>query len=378
MEKKQFNLRLGFHKFFTIVYLPLSIAFSVFVAIGNYFSIGRLELTSLFSYIEAVSLMLPYVAAVLNTVALIGLLGFTSFGRRTILFSETFKILLLLFVIFGNMVEGNMVKALIASLIAIFDAFVYGYYKSREEYFVVGGRSYKETRAYFLNKDKKEEVKMPNSVCPCSTKSCSALSEKTTNNCCAKKVEEPKVEEPKVEEPKTEEPKTEEPKTEELKTEEPKVEEPKVEEPKVEEPKVEGPKTDVEKEEEQKMEETKKETVIDELKLTPFDGEVALKDTIKKTTVIYSNKDNDRVKMISSTLILVKDKTILNILVDNPTDETFVKEEWLIQNRVHYISEKELPPKAQTTLSFEINRVTDRLSISLLSLVNKQEETTKA
>lgn len=338
MEKKQFNLRLGFHKFFTIVYLPLSIAFSVFVAIGNYFSIGRLELTSLFSYIEAVSLMLPYVAAVLNTVALIGLLGFTSFGRRTILFSETFKILLLLFVIFGNMVEGNMVKALIASLIAIFDAFVYGYYKSREEYFVVGGRSYKETRAYFLNKDKKEEVKMPNSVCPCSTKSCSALSEKTTNNCCAKKVEEPKVEEPKTEEPKT----------------------------------------DVEKEEEQKMEETKKETVIDELKLTPFDGEVALKDTIKKTTVIYSNKDNDSVKMISSTLILLKDKTILNILVDNPTDETFVKEEWLIQNRVHYISEKELPPKAQTTLSFEINRVTDRLSISLLSLVNKQEETTKA
>ena len=140
MEKKQFNLRLGFHKFFTIVYLPLSIAFSVFVAIGNYFSIGRLELTSLFSYIEAVSLMLPYIAAVLNTVALIGLLGFTSFGRRTILFSETFKILLLLFVIFGNMVEGNMVKALIASLIAIFDAFVYGYYRSREEYFVVGNK----------------------------------------------------------------------------------------------------------------------------------------------------------------------------------------------------------------------------------------------
>ena len=334
MEKKQFNLRLGFHKFFTIVYLPLSIAFSVFVAIGNYFSIGRLELTSLFSYIEAVSLMLPYIAAVLNTVALIGLLGFTSFGRRTILFSETFKILLLLFVIFGNMVEGNMVKALIASLIAIFDAFVYGYYRSREEYFVVGGRSYKETRAYFLNKEKKEAVKIPNSVCPCSTTNCSILSEKTTNNCCAKKAEEPKAEEPKAEERN--------------------------------------------KEEEQKMEETNKETVIDELKLTPFDEEVALKDTIKKTTVIYSNKDNDSVKMISSTLILLRDKTILNILVDNPTDETFVKEEWLIQNRVHYISEKELLPKAQTTLSFEINRVTDRLSISLLSLVNEQGETTKA
>ncbi len=126
------------------------------------------------------------------------------------------------------------------------------------------------------------------------------------------------------------------------------------------------------------MEETNKETVIDELKLTPFDEEVALKDTIKKTTVIYSNKDNDSVKMISSTLILLRDKTILNILVDNPTDETFVKEEWLIQNRVHYISEKELLPKAQTTLSFEINRVTDRLSISLLSLVNEQGETTKA
>ena len=334
MEKKQFNLRLGFHKFFTIVYLALSIAFSVFVAIGNYFSIGRLELTSLFSYIEAVSLMLPYIAAVLNTVALIGLLGFTSFGRRTILFSETFKILLLLFVIFGNMVEGNMVKALIASLIAIFDAFVYGYYRSREEYFVVGGRSYKETRAYFLNKEKKEAVKIPNSVCPCSTTNCSILSEKTTNNCCAKKAEEPKAEEPKAEERN--------------------------------------------KEEEQKMEETNKETVIDELKLTPFDEEVALKDTIKKTTVIYSNKDNDSVKMISSTLILLRDKTILNILVDNPTDETFVKEEWLIQNRVHYISEKELLPKAQTTLSFEINRVTDRLSISLLSLVNEQGETTKA
>ena len=334
MEKKQFNLRLGFHRFFTIVYLPLSIAFSVFVAIGNYFSIGRLELTSLFSYIEAVSLMLPYVAAVLNTVALIGLLGFTSFGRRTILFSETFKILLLLFVIFGNMVEGNMVKALIASIIAIFDAFVYGYYRSREEYFVEGGRSYKETRAYFLNKEKKEEDKMPNYVCPCSTTSCSIPSEKTTNNCCAKKAEEPKAEEPKVEEEN--------------------------------------------KEEEQKMEETNKETVIDELKLIPFDGEVALKDTIKKTTVIYSNKDNDSVKMISSTLILLKDKTILNILVDNSTDETFVKEEWLIQNRVHYISEKELLPKAQTTLSFEINRVTDRLSISLLSLVNEQGETTKA
>ena len=344
MEKKQFNLRLGFHKFFTIVYLPLSIAFSVFVAIGNYFSIGRLELTSLFSYIEAVSLMLPYIAAVLNTVALIGLLGFTSFGRRTILFSETFKILLLLFVIFGNMVEGNMVKALIASLIAIFDAFVYGYYRSREEYFVVGGRSYKETRAYFLNKEKKEAVKIPNSVCPCSTTNCSILSEKTTNNCCAKKAEEPKAEEPKAEEPKAEEPKAEE----------------------------------RNKEEEQKMEETNKETVIDELKLTPFDEEVALKDTIKKTTVIYSNKDNDSVKMISSTLILLRDKTILNILVDNPTDETFVKEEWLIQNRVHYISEKELLPKAQTTLSFEINRVTDRLSISLLSLVNEQGETTKA
>ncbi|GEM_PF-3549132 len=349
MEKKQFNLRLGFHKFFTIVYLPLSIAFSVFVAIGNYFSIGRLELTSLFSYIEAVSLMLPYIAAVLNTVALIGLLGFTSFGRRTILFSETFKILLLLFVIFGNMVEGNMVKALIASLIAIFDAFVYGYYRSREEYFVVGGRSYKETRAYFLNKEKKEAVKIPNSVCPCSTTNCSILSEKTTNNCCAKKAEEPKAEEPKAEEPKAEEPKAEEPKAEERN-----------------------------KEEEQKMEETNKETVIDELKLTPFDEEVALKDTIKKTTVIYSNKDNDSVKMISSTLILLRDKTILNILVDNPTDETFVKEEWLIQNRVHYISEKELLPKAQTTLSFEINRVTDRLSISLLSLVNEQGETTKA
>ena len=339
MEKKQFNLRLGFHRFFTIVYLPLSIAFSVFVAIGNYFSIGRLELTSLFSYIEAVSLMLPYVAAVLNTVALIGLLGFTSFGRRTILFSETFKILLLLFVIFGNMVEGNMVKALIASIIAIFDAFVYGYYRSREEYFVEGGRSYKETRAYFLNKEKKEEDKMPNYVCPCSTTSCSIPSEKTTNNCCAKKAEEPKAEEPKAEEPKVEE---------------------------------------ENKEEEQKMEETNKETVIDELKLIPFDGEVALKDTIKKTTVIYSNKDNDSVKMISSTLILLKDKTILNILVDNSTDETFVKEEWLIQNRVHYISEKELLPKAQTTLSFEINRVTDRLSISLLSLVNEQGETTKA
>lgn len=339
MEKKQFNLRLGFHRFFTIVYLPLSIAFSVFVAIGNYFSIGRLELTSLFSYIEAVSLMLPYVAAVLNTVALIGLLGFTSFGRRTILFSETFKILLLLFVIFGNMVEGNMVKALIASIIAIFDAFVYGYYRSREEYFVVGGRSYKETRAYFLNKEKKEEDKMPNYVCPCSTTNCSIPSEKTTNNCCAKKAEEPKAEEPKAEEPKVEE---------------------------------------ENKEEEQKMEETNKETVIDELKLIPFDGEVALKDTIKKTTVIYSNKDNDSVKMISSTLILLKDKTILNILVDNSTDETFVKEEWLIQNRVHYISEKELLPKAQTTLSFEINRVTDRLSISLLSLVNEQGETTKA
>lgn len=334
MEKKQFNLRLGFHKFFTIVYLPLSIAFSVFVAIGNYFSIGRLELTSLFSYIEAVSLMLPYIAAVLNTVALIGLLGFTSFGRRTILFSETFKILLLLFVIFGNMVEGNMVKALIASLIAIFDAFVYGYYRSREEYFVVGGRSYKETRAYFLNKEKKEAVKIPNSVCPCSTTNCSILSEKTTNNCCAKKAKEPKAEEPKAEERN--------------------------------------------KEEEQKMEETNKETVTDELKLTPFDEEVALKDTIKKTTVIYSNKDNDSVKMISSTLILLRDKTILNILVDNPTDETFVKEEWLIQNRIHYISEKELLPKAQTTLSFEINRVTDRLSISLLSLVNEQGETTKA
>lgn len=144
MKKTKKIPKLGLHKLITFLYLPLSTAFCIYVAIGNVFDIGRLQLQGLPDYIEAVTLMLPFVTAILHFLALIGLIGLTRFGLRMILFSSIFRTFLELFITYGALTAKNTEEAVAYLISCLFNILVYIYYRRRECYFVKGGQSLKK------------------------------------------------------------------------------------------------------------------------------------------------------------------------------------------------------------------------------------------
>ena len=147
MNKETGLPKLGMHKFITIFYLPITIAFYFYVAVGNIYDIGRLTFTSLEGYIDAFILMFPFVTVILFTVALVGLLGLTHFGRRAILFSTTFRILMMLIIIFGEMTYGNTLMAALYTAACVVNILVFAYYRRRELYFVKDGQTLAEAYA---------------------------------------------------------------------------------------------------------------------------------------------------------------------------------------------------------------------------------------
>lgn len=147
MNKETGLPKLGMHKFITIFYLPITIAFYFYVAVGNIYDIGRLTFTSIEGYIDAFILMFPFVTVILFTVALVGLLGLTHFGRRAILFSTTFRILMMLIIIFGEMTYGNSLMAALYTAACVVNILVFAYYRRRELYFVKDGQTLAEAYA---------------------------------------------------------------------------------------------------------------------------------------------------------------------------------------------------------------------------------------
>ncbi len=150
--------KLGLHKFITIILLPLTIAVSIYIATGNVFSIGRVELTSLTGYIDALILMLPFVTAILFTVSLVGLLGLTHFGRRSILFSTTFLTIMLILIIFGKLLAGRVYYALIFTAVAFVYMLIYAYYRRRDYYFVKDGQSLGDAKTLQKSTETKPDV----------------------------------------------------------------------------------------------------------------------------------------------------------------------------------------------------------------------------
>ena len=176
--------KLGLHKFITIVLMPLTIAMSIYIAIGNVFSIGRVELTSFYGYVDALILMLPFVTAVLFTVSLVGLLGLTHFGRRSILFSTTFLTIMLIIIISGKLIAGSVYYALIFTAVAFVYMLIYAYYRRRDYYFVKDGQSLGEAKALQKSTEDISDASQVKEETPKTEKNAPQSVEEEEHHCC--------------------------------------------------------------------------------------------------------------------------------------------------------------------------------------------------
>ena len=120
-----------FHKFYTYVYLPLSAILALFIALGRFYYITTISLSTYRGWVELVHAIYPSVCCVLSVAALPFLIGKKSMGRRIVLFSETFKSLLALVLIGSYLYFFNIIPAFVCTLRVFAMALVYGYYRMR-------------------------------------------------------------------------------------------------------------------------------------------------------------------------------------------------------------------------------------------------------
>ena len=131
-EKKTETTKvMRFHRFYTYVYLPLSAMLALFIALGRFYYITTISLSTYRGWVELVHAIYPSVCCVLSVAALPFLIGKKSMGRRIVLFSETFKSLLALVLIGSYLYFFNIIPAFVYTLHVFAMALVYGYYRMR-------------------------------------------------------------------------------------------------------------------------------------------------------------------------------------------------------------------------------------------------------
>ena len=300
-----------FHKFYTYVYLPLSAMLALFIALGRFYYITTISLSTYRGWVELVHATYPLVCCVLSVAALPFLIGKSGIGRRIVLFSETLKSLLALVLIGAYLSYGNLIPALVYTLLVFGMALVYGYYRMREWEFDPVKVVVKKSEEPLT--DSKEEEK-----------------------------EEPKEEI--AEEEKTE-PKEIDSEEEEKETEEvsPVVEEPVTEE---------------------------KEIVVEET-----NGDFDPSSTIKLTSIVPATFAPDSPILVEETVIRTeKEKTLISIKARNISEKAFVSSTWSMDGIREFMSNKMITPKEEVTINAQINIPTDRAAIKLISLEEYEGE----
>lgn len=309
-KKTETTKGMRFHRFYTYVYLPLSAMLALFMALGRFYYITTISLSTYRGWVELVHATYPLVCCVLSVAALPFLVGKTSVGRRIVLFSETFKSLLALVLIGAYLAYGNLIPALVYTLLVFAMALVYGYYRMREW----------EFDPIKVVVKKREEPVTP--------------------------IEKEVKEEPKeeiVEEEKTE--------TKELDSEE----EQKTEEvpPLEEEPDSE-----------------EKEIVVEETN-GDFDPSSTIKLT---SIVPATFATDSPILVEETVIRTEKEKTLISIKARNISEKAFVSSTWSMDGIREFMSNKMITPKEEVTINAQINIPTDRAAIKLISLEEYEGE----
>ena len=309
-KKTETTKGMRFHRFYTYVYLPLSAMLALFIALGRFYYITTISLSTYRGWVELAHATYPLVCCVLSVAALPFLVGKTSVGRRIVLFSETFKSLLALVLIGAYLAYGNLIPALVYTLLVFAMALVYGYYRMREW----------EFDPIKVVVKKREEPVTP--------------------------IEKEEKEEPKeeiVEEEKTE--------TKELDSEE----EQKTEEvpPLEEEPDSE-----------------EKEIVVEETN-GDFDPSSTIKLT---SIVPATFAPDSPILVEETVIRTEKEKTLISIKARNISEKAFVSSTWSMDGIREFMSNKMITPKEEVTINAQINIPTDRAAIKLISLEEYEGE----
>ena len=309
-KKTETTKGMRFHRFYTYVYLPLSAMLALFMALGRFYYITTISLSTYRGWVELVHATYPLVCCVLSVAALPFLIGKTSVGRRIVLFSETFKSLLALVLIGAYLAYGNLIPALVYTLLVFAMALVYGYYRMREWEF--------------------DPIKV-----------------------VVKKREEPvtPIEKEEKEEPKEEIVEKEKTETKELDSkEEQKTEEvpPLEEEPDSEE----------------------KEIVVEETN-GDFDPSSTIKLT---SIVPATFDPDSPILVEETVIRTEKEKTLISIKARNISEKAFVSSTWSMDGIREFMSNKMITPKEEVTINAQINIPTDRAAIKLISLEEYEGE----
>ena len=309
-KKTETTKGMRFHRFYTYVYLPLSAMLALFMALGRFYYITTISLSTYIGWVELVHATYPLVCCVLSVAALPFLIGKTSVGRRIVLFSETFKSLLALVLIGAYLAYGNLIPALVYTLLVFAMALVYGYYRMREWEF--------------------DPIKV-----------------------VVKKREEPvtPIEKEEKEEPKEEIVEKEKTETKELDSEE----EQKTEEvpPLEEEPDSE-----------------EKEIVVEETN-GDFDPSSTIKLT---SIVPATFAPDSPILVEETVIRTEKEKTLISIKARNISEKAFVSSTWSMDGIREFMSNKMITPKEEVTINAQINIPTDRAAIKLISLEEYEGE----
>ena len=309
-KKTETTKGMRFHRFYTYVYLPLSAMLALFMALGRFYYITTISLSTYRGWVELVHATYPLVCCVLSVAALPFLIGKTSVGRRIVLFSETFKSLLALVLIGAYLAYGNLIPALVYTLLVFAMALVYGYYRMREWEF--------------------DPIKV-----------------------VVKKREEPvtPIEKEEKEEPKEEIVEKEKTETKELDSEE----EQKTEEvpPLEEEPDSE-----------------EKEIVVEETN-GDFDPSSTIKLT---SIVPATFAPDSPILVEETVIRTEKEKTLISIKARNISEKAFVSSTWSMDGIREFMSNKMITPKEEVTINAQINIPTDRAAIKLISLEEYEGE----
>jgi hypothetical protein len=358
--------KLGLHKFITIALLPLTIAVSIYVAIGNVFSIGRVELTSISGYIDALILMLPFVTAILFTVSLVGLLGLTHFGRRSILFSTTFLTIMLILIIFGKLLAGRVYYALIFTAVAFIYMLIYAYYRRRDYYFVKDGQSLGDAKALQKSTETKPDTPEVKEEAPLAEEKAPEVKPEEGHHCCHHDENEGEHHCCHHDENEGEHHCCHHDEGEEHHCCH--------EENKDEEPSVGccccGGNENTEEENEgcggcSGSEEEKNNENI-ELNFSDAAGSYSTDDIQKKAKFIYAEDRTNRndVILLSSSLTVLKDRTVIELEVENRGDKEYTSSDWTFMKDVHYRVDKTIAP-GKTVLTLSVDKPVDRMSVEL-------------
>ena len=119
----------AFHTLYTFVYLPLSIALAIFVALGHSYMLLSAELSSPVLWIDYIGLIFPWISAIFGMVTLPLLSGRYPSGRRAVLFSSILKGLLSLTLTARFFYFGHIAQGIAYSLLTILFALIYAYYR---------------------------------------------------------------------------------------------------------------------------------------------------------------------------------------------------------------------------------------------------------